>query len=76
MSHHMTVEDSQQVGIAITALFKKILTKMSDSRRIRSTIKELNKLSDRELSDIGIHRGMIYTVAHQIDANPNLRGWV
>jgi hypothetical protein len=30
MSHHMTVEDSQQVGIAITALFKKILFKMSE----------------------------------------------
>ena len=76
MSHHMTVEDSQQVGIAITALFKKILTKISNSRRIRSTIKELNKLSDSELSDIGIHSGMIHTVAHQIDANPNLGGWV
>ena len=76
MSHHMTVEDSQQVGIAITALFKKILTKMSDSRRIRSTIKELNRLSDRELKDIGLHRGMIHTVANQVHTNPNLGGWV
>jgi uncharacterized protein YjiS (DUF1127 family) len=39
----------------------------------RETIKELSKLSDKELRDIGINRGEIYTVAH---TNTNLKGWV
>jgi uncharacterized protein YjiS (DUF1127 family) len=32
-------------------------------REINQTIKELNKLSSRELQDIGISRGDIYSVA-------------
>jgi uncharacterized protein YjiS (DUF1127 family) len=32
-------------------------------REINQTIKELNKLSNRELQDIGISRGDIYSVA-------------
>ena len=39
----------------------------------RETIKELSKLSDKELNDIGINRGEIYSVAHR---NENLKGWV
>jgi uncharacterized protein YjiS (DUF1127 family) len=33
------------------------------SVEIRQTIKELNRLSDKELTDIGISRGDIYSVA-------------
>lgn len=33
------------------------------NRAMRITIKELSKLSDRELADIGISRGMIRSVA-------------
>lgn len=33
---------------------------------IRSTIKELNRLSDRELDDMGICRGMIDDIAHGV----------
>jgi len=40
---------------------------------IRATEKELSKLSDNELSDIGLSRGEIYHVAR---SNENLRGWV
>lgn len=29
----------------------------------RATVKELNKLTDRELNDIGINRSMIHSVA-------------
>jgi len=29
----------------------------------RTTVKELSNLTDRELSDIGIHRGMIHSIA-------------
>jgi uncharacterized protein YjiS (DUF1127 family) len=34
------------------------------SVEIRQTIKELNRLSDKELTDIGISRGDIYSVAN------------
>ena len=44
------------------------------NKEIRITIKELSKLCDRELTDIGFPRGDIWYVAHnQIE---NLRGWV
>ncbi len=35
------------------------------ARDVAKTIQELNKLSNAELSDIGISRGDIYTIAHQ-----------
>jgi len=48
-------------------MLERLLDKFSkrlEKRRVyRSTVKELNKLSDRELQDIGIHRGMIHSVA-------------
>ena len=44
-------------------------------KAIRETIKELSKLSDAELRDIGIARGEIWDIAHQ-DVNDNLKGWV
>ena len=48
--------------------------------KIRSTITELNKLTDKELRDIGICRGEIYDIAHgahpRANTNKNLNGWV
>ena len=35
------------------------------AKDVTTTIRELNKLSNAELSDIGISRGDIYTIAHQ-----------
>ena len=40
----------------------------------KQTIKELSKLTDKELNDIGLSRGDIWYVAHH--QNDNLRGWV
>lgn len=40
----------------------------------KQTIKELSKLTDKELNDIGLSRGDIWYVAH--NQNDNLRGWV
>jgi uncharacterized protein YjiS (DUF1127 family) len=37
----------------------------SKSVKIRKTIRELNSLTDRELSDIGISRSDIYDIANQ-----------
>ena len=40
---------------------------------IRETEKELGRLTDYELADIGLSRGEIYYVAR---SNENLKGWV
>jgi len=44
-------------------LVKDFRQAMQDRDRINATIKELRKLSDRELNDIGINRGDIYSIA-------------
>lgn len=56
--------------------------KVEQNKQIKNTIKELNQLSDKELWDIGITRGDIWSVAHEIHyddrikTNKNLKGWV
>tara|TARA_R110002072_G_scaffold981_3_gene8113 strand:+ start:399 stop:605 length:207 start_codon:yes stop_codon:yes gene_type:complete len=63
-----------------------LLTAMNEALRRRrntnSTVRELHRLTDLELKDIGIHRGDIDAVARGIldihrtvrDVNGNLRG--
>jgi len=48
------------------------------ARDVAKTIQELNKLSNAELSDIGISRGDIYTIANQnvSDYHGKIRGRV
>lgn len=56
------------------------------ARKVSETIRELNRLSNSELMDIGLTRGDIYTVAHSkfsdysdkiaTRSNTNLKGWV
>ena len=42
------------------------IAKRRERRRVyQKTLDELNQLSDRELSDIGIHRGLIRSIAMQ-----------
>ena len=43
--------------------FKNYRQKLAQKRAYRTTLKELSQLSDRELWDIGINRGMIHSVA-------------
>ena len=69
---------------SITKFLKNLVVEMQRRKNIRETIKELNKLSTYELTDIGIARGDIWHIANssypkageKIDANLNLRGWV
>jgi len=57
--------------------FKKALTKYNNARKFNQTVKELRALTDKELNDIGISRGDIYSIARMdLDINPNLRGHV
>ena len=68
----------------LASWFKKINAKLQHQARVRQTIKDLSRLSDHDLNDIGIGRGDIYNIAHgdptlkrsDAEANINLKGWV
>lgn len=72
----------------LASWFKKVQAKLAHRAKVNSTIKELNRLSDHELRDIGIARGDIYGVAtgdatlervrreNVAVINTNLKGWV
>ena len=56
--------------------FKKVINNYRLRRDIKATIQELQKLTNKELNDIGLSRGDIYHVAHKAHTNSNLKGWV
>ena len=68
---------------SLAGWFKKLNAKLSHQSKVRATIKELNRLSNAELRDIGITRGDIYAIANEshfdnhdkVEHNVNLRGW-
>lgn len=47
------------------AIIKAISSYVQERLRYRSAVQELNALTDRELSDIGINRSDIYRIAHE-----------
>ena len=49
----------------IPPLIKTLTSKYSAWRRFRESVRELSRLSDRELSDLGIGRSDIVTVVKQ-----------
>lgn len=75
---------ADKIGLhSLAEWFKKIARELEHARRVRSTIKQLSALSDRELNDIGISRGDIWAIANEdpsykrfADTNKNLKGWV
>jgi uncharacterized protein YjiS (DUF1127 family) len=66
----------------VAKFFVDLNEKRIQRKEINNTIKELSALSDRELNDMGLARGDIWSVAHGDESykdrgvNPNLRGWV
>ena len=66
-------------------MFNRLISYFQRQRRINRTIKELSEMSNYELSDIGISRSMIRSVATQVEndeynkskptTNANLEGW-
>jgi len=68
----------------VAKFFVDLNEKRIKQKLINQTIKELSRLSDRELNDMGLARGDIWAVAHGdesyktrgVYANKNLGGWV
>jgi len=65
----------------LSAYIYKVVRYFEDRKTYRETYNQLSKLTDKELSDIGLHRGLIHSVAigaYSPDRaeNPNLSGWV
>jgi uncharacterized protein YjiS (DUF1127 family) len=65
----------------LSAYIYKVVRYFEDRKTYRETYNQLSKLTDKELSDIGLHRGLIHSVSigkYSPDRsdNPNLRGWV
>ena len=92
---HRYIERIKMTQLVLTAAswlnFSAVINRLRDIKRsydqaraISNTIKELSKLSDAELRDIGLSRGDIYSIAHEgyfdnhgnLEINRNLRGWV
>lgn len=72
---------------SIGSVSNRLANSYTASRRARQTINELQALNDLELNDIGISRGDIYYIAHNLkevehirdpkaSSNDNLKGWV
>ena len=67
---------------SIAQFFVNLNEKRIQRNQIKKTMKELSALSDRDLNDMGLTRGDIYSVAHgtadlrAVRENANLRGWV
>lgn len=62
-------------------LLKRFEDNWQRNKAYRKTYDELSKLSDKELDDIGINRGMIRSIAMEthfdnLEDNKNLKGWV
>ena len=56
---------ADKIGLTFVARwFTKLSAHFAAKSLQRKTIKELSMLSDRELKDIGLHRGLIATKAH------------
>ena len=76
----MTADKIGLTGLA--TWFKRLAATYKHHRQAQITIKELSRLSDRELNDMGLTRGDIYTVAYGASdhvrdvVNKNLEGWV
>jgi|TARA_R110000782_G_scaffold89264_1_gene171714 uncharacterized protein YjiS (DUF1127 family) len=50
---------------SLKVLVANISAKIEENRIVNRTIKELSSLSNRELADLGIHRGQIPSIARE-----------
>lgn len=47
----------------LKSFFKKLINDYQSAKAFHATVKELRRLTDKELNDIGINRGDIYSIA-------------
>ena len=64
MTQYILVASDWLNFAGISEYFRNLKTQYVINKNIRNTIKELNHLTDKELHDIGISRGMIWEVAN------------
>ena len=66
MTHLILLQASflQKAISSLLDLFKDANSTRKEMSEARKTIKELNKLTDKDLADIGLCRGDIWNVAH------------
>jgi len=75
---------ADKIGLpSLAGWFKRLQATLAHRANVNKTIKELSKLNDRELNDIGIARGDIWAIANEdtsfkrfAETNKNLEGWV
>jgi len=54
---------------SVAEWFKRLNASIAHRAKVKNTIKELSRLSDYELQDIGIHRSQIYSIAVEAHIN-------
>ena len=86
--HILTISNYLQNPIKeAIRLLKDLHNSWAEARFVNQTVKELSALTDKELKDIGLSRGDIYSVArgdithkrsvnYKVETNPNLEGSV
>lgn len=66
---------ADKIGLSsLASWFKRLDATITRNRAINQTIKELSALSDAELRDIGINRGMIRSIA--METHFDNREWI
>jgi len=61
---------ADKIGLhSVAEWFKRLNATLVHRAKVKNTIKELNRLSDYELQDIGIHRSQIYSIANEVHNN-------
>lgn len=84
MTHYVLAASEWLNFGGVMDFFRNLKRNYELNKNIRATIKELNALTDKELNDIGLTRGDIWSVAHEsyldnqdkVEYNRNLKGWI
>lgn len=63
MAQALTYGPRGRVSHSAGSLVARLGAALADRRRYRQTVGELSRLSDRDLSDLGVHRASIRDVA-------------
>lgn len=61
----LAISEWLNLGLFIE-MFKELRESLQRHANYRSTVNELSKLTDKELNDIGLNRGMIHSVSMEM----------